>query len=62
MSEKEKEMREMVETLRKLPDHAQEKIGYMIEGAALVSGAHEDERSGTGSLCTGRMTTTEFAP
>ena len=29
MSEKEKEMREMVETLRKLPDHAQEKIGYM---------------------------------
>lgn len=27
----------------KLPDHAQEKIGYMIEGAALVSGAHEDE-------------------
>lgn len=43
MSEKEKEMREMVETLRKLPDHAQEKIGYMIEGAALVSGAHEDE-------------------
>ena len=27
MSEKEKEMREMVETLRKLPDHAQEKIG-----------------------------------
>lgn len=43
MSEKEKEMREMVETLRKLPDHAQEKIGYMIEGAALVSGTHEDE-------------------
>ena len=43
MSEKEKEMREMVETLRKLPDHAQEKIGYMIEGAALVSGAHEEE-------------------
>ena len=37
MSEKEKEMREMVETLRKLPDHAQEKIGYMIEGAALAS-------------------------
>ena len=43
MSEKEKEMREMVETLRELPDHAKEKIGYMIEGAALVSGAHEDE-------------------
>lgn len=36
MSEKEKEMREMVETLRKLPDHAQEKIGYMIEGAPLT--------------------------
>lgn len=43
MSEKEKEMREMVETLRKLPEKAQEKIGYMIEGAALVSAAHEDE-------------------
>lgn len=43
MSEKEKEMREMVETLRKLPEKTQEKIGYMIEGAALVSGAHEDE-------------------
>ena len=43
MSEKEKEMREMVETLRKLQDHEQEQIGYTIEGAALVSGAHEDE-------------------
>lgn len=43
MSEKEKEMREMVETLRKLPDHAQEKIGYMIEGAALVSGADAEK-------------------
>ena len=49
MSEKEKEMREMVETLRKLPDHAQEKIGYMIEGAALVSGAHEDESKKDGA-------------
>ena len=52
MSEKEKEMREMVETLRKLPDHAQEKIGYMIEGAALVSGAHEDEpKKDGGAAC-----------
>ena len=48
MSEKEKEMREMVETQRKLPDHAQEKIGYMIEGAALVSGAHEEEQKKDG--------------
>ena len=43
MSEKEKEMREMVETLRKLPDHAQEKIGYMIEGAALAEKYEEEE-------------------
>lgn len=43
MSEKEKDARELLEKLKKLPEHAQEKIGYMIEGAALVSGAHEDE-------------------
>lgn len=43
MSEKENETKKMLETLRKLPKKAQEKIGYMIEGAALVSGAHEDE-------------------
>jgi hypothetical protein len=43
MSEKENDTKKMLETLRKLPEKAQEKIGYMIEGAALVSGAHEDE-------------------
>ena len=43
MSEKEKDARELLEKLKKLPEHAQERIGYMIEGAALVSGAHEDE-------------------
>lgn len=42
MSEKEKDTRKMLETLRKLPEKAQEKIGYVIEGAALVSGVHED--------------------
>ena len=43
MSEKEKDARELLEKPKKLPEHAQEKIGYMIEGAALVSGAHEDK-------------------
>ncbi len=43
MSEKENDTKKMLETLRKLPEKTQEKIGYMIEGAALVSGAHEDE-------------------
>lgn len=37
MSEKEKDARELLEKLKKLPEHAQEKIGYMIEGAALVT-------------------------
>lgn len=43
MSEKENDTKKMLETLRKLPEKTREKIGYMIEGAALVSGAHEDE-------------------
>lgn len=47
MSEKENDTKKMLETLRKLPEKTQEKIGYMIEGAALVSGAHETSRRRT---------------
>lgn len=43
MSEKEKDTDKMVETLRKLPERAQERIGYMIEGAALVHGIGTDD-------------------
>ena len=59
MSEKENDTKKMLETLRKLPEKTQEKIGYMIEGAALVSGAHEDEpKKDGGMLCrTGRRST-----
>lgn len=43
MSERENDTKKMLETLRKLPEKTQEKIGYMIEGAALVSAASENE-------------------
>lgn len=38
MSEKELEARRMVEQLKKLPEAVQERVGYIIEGAALVHG------------------------
>ena len=41
MSRKEADARRMVEQLRKLPYRAQERIGYIIEGALLLS----DERN-----------------
>lgn len=44
MSEKENDTKKMLETLRKLPEKAQEKIGYMIEGAALVSESSGGEK------------------
>ena len=48
MSERENDTKKMLETLRKLPEKTQEKIGYMIEGAALVSAASEDEQKKDG--------------
>lgn len=50
MSEKENDTKKMLETLRKLPEKTQEKIGYMIEGAALVSAASEDEPKKDGGV------------
>lgn len=44
MCEKEMAARELLEKMKKPPEHAQERIGYMIEGAALV--AREDEPDG----------------
>ena len=41
MSEKEKDARE-------LPEHAQEKIGYMIEGAALVTSDRDGDNKKDG--------------
>lgn len=46
MSEKEKDTRELVEKLKKLPTKTQERIGFMIEGAALVSESRENEKDG----------------
>lgn len=39
MSEKEMDARRMVEQLKKLPEAVQERVGYIIEGAAFVHGA-----------------------
>lgn len=36
MSEKEYDARRMIEQLKKLPEAVQERVGYIIEGAALV--------------------------
>lgn len=44
MSEKENEMREMVETLKKLPENVQERIGGMIEGVRLVRDAETEKK------------------
>lgn len=47
MSEKEMDARRMVERLKKLPESVQERVGYIIEGAALVHGsAAEAEKTG----------------
>lgn len=42
MSEKEKKSREMLEQLEKLPPKAQERIGYMIEGALVLAESRDD--------------------
>lgn len=41
MSEKEINVRLMAERLKKLPAVVQERVGYIIEGAALVHGSAE---------------------
>lgn len=43
MSEKEMDARRMVEQLKKLPEEVQERVGYIIEGAALVHGAADKQ-------------------
>lgn len=43
MSEKEIDARRMVEQLKKLPEEVQERVGYIIEGAALVHGAADKQ-------------------
>lgn len=43
MSEKEMDTRRMIEQLKKLPEKAQERIGYMIEGAHLVHDNRVDD-------------------
>lgn len=48
MSEKEMDARRMVEQLKKLPESVQERVGYIIEGAALVHGlAAEAAKAGS---------------
>ena len=42
MSEKEKKSREMLEQLEKLPPKAQERIGYMIEGALVLAQSRDE--------------------
>ena len=42
MSEKEKKSRELMEQLEKLPPKAQERIGYMIEGALVLAQSREN--------------------
>ena len=42
MSEKDKKSREMLEQLEKLPPKAQERIGYMIEGALVLAESRDD--------------------
>ena len=43
MSEKEIQARRMVEQLKKLPEAVQERVGYIIEGAALVHGSGDEK-------------------
>lgn len=38
MTEKELDVRHMLEQLKKLPEEVQERVGYIIEGACLVHG------------------------
>lgn len=38
MSDKELDVRHMVEQLKKLPEEVRERVGYIIEGACLVHG------------------------
>lgn len=41
MSDKENRSRNLLEQLEKLPEKAQEQIGHVIQGAALVTEARE---------------------
>lgn len=41
MSEREQKSRELMEQLEKLPPKAQERIGYMIEGALVLAQSRE---------------------
>lgn len=42
MSEREQKSRELMEKLEKLPPKAQERIGYMIEGALVLAQSREN--------------------
>ena len=42
MSEREQKCRELMEQLEKLPPKAQERIGYMIEGALVLAESREN--------------------
>lgn len=42
MSEREQNSRELMEQLEKLPPKAQERIGYMIEGALVLAQSREN--------------------
>ncbi len=42
MSEREQKSRELMEQLEKLPPKAQERIGYMIEGALVLAQSREN--------------------
>lgn len=42
VSEKEKKSRKMLEQLEKLPPKAQERIGYMIEGALVLAQSRDE--------------------
>lgn len=42
MSEREQKSRELMEQLEKLPPKAQERIGYMIEGALVLAESREN--------------------
>lgn len=49
MSDKENRSRNLLEQLEKLPEKAQEQIGYVIQGAALVTEAREKENKKGGA-------------
>lgn len=46
MSDKENRSRNLLEQLEKLPEKAQEQIGHVIQGAALVTEAREKNKNG----------------